>query len=111
MERLGDLPPFLHALTARVLTLPNCLTNLVCTNVPGPREPLYLLGQRLVEHYPWVPLGWRMGLSVALMRYHAGLYFRITGDHRLPGDLRLVSAGIRASFEELRDATPCSGEP
>ena len=105
MERLGELPPILHALTGSMLTLPNFLTNLICTNVPGPRSPLYLLGHRMIEHYPWVPLGWRMGLSVAAMRYDAGLYFGITGDHRIPGDINLVAAGIRESFDELRETT------
>ena len=105
MERLGDLPPVLHVLTGRWLTMPNNLTNLICTNVPGPRSPLYLLGHRMLEHYPWVPLGWRMGLSVAVMRYDAGLCFGITGDHQIPGDISIVAAGIRESFDELRETT------
>jgi diacylglycerol O-acyltransferase len=105
MERLGELPPILHALTGSMLTLPNYLTNLICTNVPGPRSPLYLLGHRMIEHYPWVPLGWRMGLSVAAMRYDAGLYFGITGDHQIPGDIKIVAAGIRESFDALRETT------
>ena len=102
MELLGELPPILHALTGATLTLPNFLTNLICTNVPGPRSPLYMLGHRMVEHYPWVPLGWRMGLSVAVMRYDAGLYFGITGDHQMPGDINIIATGIRESFDELR---------
>ncbi len=105
MDLLGELPPALHAFTGRTLTLPNLLTNLICTNVPGPLQPLYLLGHRMEDHYPWVPLGWRMGLSVAIMSYHTGLYFAVTADRKTPGDIDLITAGISDAFDELRAAT------
>lgn len=103
MERLGDLPPVLHALSGRTLTIPNTLTNLICTNVPGPLQPLYLQGHRMLRHYPWVPIGWRMGLSVAIMSYDTGLYFSVTADRETPGDLTLITAGILESFDEIRE--------
>lgn len=102
MERLGDLPPIMHALSGRTLTMPNPLTNLICTNVPGPLQPLYLQGHRMMRHYPWVPIGWRMGLSVAIMSYDTGLYFSVTADRETPGDLSVIAAGIRDAFDEIR---------
>lgn len=101
-QRLGDLPPVLHTLTGRTLVLPNFLTNLICTNVPGPLQPLYMLGHRMLDHYPWVPLGWRMGLGVAVMSYDTRLYFAVTADRDTPGDIALVTQGIRDAFHELR---------
>lgn len=105
MEWLGDLPPALHALTGRILTMRNNLTNLICPNVPGPLQPLYLQGHRMMRHYPRVPLGWRMGLSVAVMSYDAGLYFSVTADRETPGDIGVIAAGIRESFDALRETT------
>jgi diacylglycerol O-acyltransferase len=111
MERLGDLPPIMHALTGRTLTMPNTLTNLICTNVPGPLQPLYLQGHRMLRHYPWVPIGWRMGLSVAIMSYDTGLYFSVTADRETPGDLTVITAGIGEAFEELRQAVLPTAPP
>ncbi len=102
MERLGDLPPVVHAVSGRILTMPNPLTNLICTNVPGPLQPLYLQGHRMMRHYPWVPIGWRMGLSVAIMSYDTGLYFSVTADRETPGDLTAIADGICEAFEEIR---------
>src|SRR5438270_9121960 len=36
--------------------LPITPFNLVCTNVPGPQSPLYLLGHKMLEWYPYVPV-------------------------------------------------------
>jgi WS/DGAT/MGAT family acyltransferase len=105
MERLGDLPPALHALTGRTLTMPNNLANLICTNVPGPLQPLYLQGHRMLHHYAWVPISWRMGLCVAMMSYNTGMYFAVTADHETPGDIGVITRGIREDFDELRAAT------
>jgi len=102
MTWLGDLPPALHAVTGLTLTMPNNLTNLIVTNVPGPLQPLYLQGHRMLHHYPWVPIGWRMGLSVAMMSYDTSLYFGITADHETPGDIEAIAGGIRDDFVHLR---------
>jgi hypothetical protein len=100
----GALPGFAQALVGRTLTLNNWLSNLVCTNVPGPLVPLYLMGRRMVDHYPWVPLGWRMGMSVAIMSYDAGLYFSFSADEHAPAGIERITSDLAESFEELRAA-------
>lgn len=104
LRALGMAPPVAQALLEATLTLPNTLSNLVCTNVPGPLQPLYLMEHRMVEHYPWVPLGWRMGMSVAVMSYDEGLYFSVTGDERAPDDIGSIATLIGEAFDELREA-------
>lgn len=104
MQIVGGLPAAQHALLGRTLSMPNTLANLICTNVPGPLVPLYCMGHRMIEHYPWVPLGWRMGLSVALMSYDREIGFSITGDQETPGDLDRLAAHLADCFEELRNA-------
>jgi diacylglycerol O-acyltransferase len=54
--------------------------NLVVTNVPGPQVPLYLLGARMVEIYPLVPLFARLGLGVALFSYAGRLHWGFNAD-------------------------------
>jgi WS/DGAT/MGAT family acyltransferase len=104
MQILGRLPAPAHALLGRTLSLPNTLSNLICTNVPGPLVPLYCMGHRMVEHYPWVPLGWRMGLAVALMSYDTAIWFGFTADQETPGDIDALARHLSDSFRELRDA-------
>ena len=84
--------------------MPNTVSNLIGTNVPGPLVPLYCMGHHMVEHYPWVPLGWRMGLSVAVMSYDRALWFGIVAGEKVPGDIDRLAQHLGDCFGELRDA-------
>lgn len=105
LQALGAVPPVAQALLEGTLTLPNTLSNLVCTNVPGPLKPLYLMERRMLEHYPWVPLGWRMGMSIAVMSYDDGLFFAVTADEHAPDDIGRMAPLIGEAFEELFEAS------
>jgi len=100
---LGDLPPLTQAFVGHNLSMPNTISNLICTNVPGPLVPLYCMGHRLVEHYPWVPLGWRMGLSLAVMSYDRDLAFSYTIDKKVPGDVDALGRWTEEAFRALCD--------
>ncbi|MFQ5513992.1 MAG: wax ester/triacylglycerol synthase family O-acyltransferase [Myxococcota bacterium] len=78
--------------------------NLIVTNVPGPQRPLYLLGSRLLEAYPVVPLFWNQALGVALFSYTGRLHWGINADWDRVPDLSLFVDAIVASFDELRAA-------
>ena len=54
----GFAPPLLLALAERVgARVPQHNINTVTTNVPGPQYPLYAAGRRMLEAFPYVPLG------------------------------------------------------
>ncbi len=57
--------------------------NLVVTNVPGPQFPLYLLGRRMLDPFPMVPLAKGQGLGVALLSYDGAINFGVVGDFDL----------------------------
>jgi WS/DGAT/MGAT family acyltransferase len=79
--------------------------NLIVTNVPGPQMPLYLLGARVLEMFPLVPLYENQALGFALLSYADGLYWGLTSDwDRVPG-LHDLATGLVESFEELHKAT------
>jgi WS/DGAT/MGAT family acyltransferase len=114
LDRLADLigrsaPSFQHQLGAG-LRMPNFIYDFVCTNVPGPRTPLYGLGHRMTEHYPWVPIGWRMGLGVAVMTYDQDLCFSLTADRSVLADLDRLAGFIAEAFDELREAAGVGAE-
>ena len=100
--------PTLAALAAR-LAFANRLSNLVVTNVPGPQIPLYLLGARMLESYPMVPLFVSQGLGIALFSYAGGLYWGFNADWDLFPDLHDFVVAVDASFRELCEAADAAG--
>ena len=78
--------------------------NTVITNVPGPRVPLYLLGARMLEIHPHVPIMGTLGIGVALFSYGGMLSWGFTADWDLVPDLHALVLASERSFAELRSA-------
>jgi WS/DGAT/MGAT family acyltransferase len=95
-------PATLLALGARNVTrqLP---FHLVVTNVPGPQVPLYLLGSRMLEIYPVVPLLDGLGLGIALFSYDGKLCWGFNADWDLMPDLEQFVGFVQEAFQELRE--------
>jgi WS/DGAT/MGAT family acyltransferase len=86
--------------------------NLIITNVPGPRVPVYLLGARQRETYPVVPLAPTQALGIALMSYDDALSWGFHADWDALPDLHDLVEDVDASFAELRAlAAPGSAPP
>jgi WS/DGAT/MGAT family acyltransferase len=75
--------------------------NMVVTNVPGPPTPLYLLGARMLEAYPMVPLAMNMGLGVALLSNAGKLFWGFNADWDVIPDLHDFVLAIKGSVAEL----------
>jgi diacylglycerol O-acyltransferase / wax synthase len=82
--------------------------NLVVTNVPGPQFPLYLLGRRMLDPFPMVPLAKNQAIGVALLSYDGAINFGVVGDFDLMWDLDEFADDLRESLAEL--ATVAGGE-
>jgi WS/DGAT/MGAT family acyltransferase len=78
--------------------------NLVVTNVPGPPTPLYLLGARMLEAYPLVPLFMGQALGIALFSNAGKLFWGFNADWDALPDLRDLIDAVDASFAELQQA-------
>jgi hypothetical protein len=79
--------------------------NLVVSNVPGPRQPFYLLGRRLLEIYPFVPLSPQgHALSIGVLSYDGKVFFGVTGDRDVISDIDRLGSDLRASLKELAPA-------
>ena len=77
----------------------------VTTNVPGPREPLYGLGRRLIQMIPYVPIATTVRTGVAIISYCQEITIGITGDYDTTGDLEVLARGIETGIAELVAAT------
>ena len=102
-DLMGTFPTSLQALAGPVASqLPITPFNLVCTNVPGPRFPLYLLGHRMLHWYPYVPVGGDMAVNCAVLSYNGNSYFGLSADVHAAPDLGRLATFLRLSFEELK---------
>jgi len=75
--------------------------NLIVTNVPGPQFPLYLMGGRLLEAFPIVPLTRNLTVVVGILSYDGTLHFGLWADRDAFGDLEVFAAGLDDAFAEL----------
>ena len=75
--------------------------NLVVSNVPGPQMPFYLLGRRMREVYPFVPLSPQgHALSIGVMSYDGGVYFGLVGDRRAVADIDDLATALDEALAE-----------
>jgi diacylglycerol O-acyltransferase / wax synthase len=85
--------------------LPLSLCNIICTNVPGPQIPLYIMGHKMLAWYPWVPIGGLMGINCAILTYNGTAYFGFTGDVHAAPDLERLEKFVNQSFAEFLAGT------
>jgi len=73
----------------------------VTTNVPGPQQPLYGMGRRLIEIIPYVPIATTLRTGIAIFSYCGTVTFGITGDFAANPDLDVLARGIDHDLSEL----------
>jgi diacylglycerol O-acyltransferase len=101
----GFAPPLLLALGERLATrVPQHNINTVTTNVPGAQYPLYAGGRKMLEAFPYVPLGGHVRVGVAIFSYDGALTFGVTGDYDTTADIEVVCEGIERAMAELLHA-------
>jgi diacylglycerol O-acyltransferase / wax synthase len=93
--------PFLSWSARLVLGLPQREIVTVTTNVPGPRQPLYAMGRRLVEILPYVPIATTVRTGVSIVTYCGNVTFGITGDFAASPDLDVLAHGIEDGISGL----------
>ncbi len=79
LELLEPLPQPALATAARLIHR-QPFFNLVVTNVPGPGVPLYVLGARMLEAFPIVPIAGNLSVGVAALSYGDQLTIGLLAD-------------------------------
>ena len=104
------VPPALFARAARVVAQLSAGVqpplNFVISNVPGPREPLYMAGARLVANYPVSVIIDGVGLNITCLSYRDHVDFGIVVDREMVDDAWPLMDAVRAALTEL-DAVVC----
>jgi WS/DGAT/MGAT family acyltransferase len=71
------------------------------SNVPGPREDVYVLGARVSGLYSVAEIAQHHALRVAVISAADTLFFGLCADRDAVDDVEVVAAGIRESLREL----------
>ena len=96
-------PATLIGLAARLMPFQRSI-NIGITNVPGPQVPLYCMGARMLEAFPYVGAFAGAAVVVAVLSYDGALGFGLTGDRDAVPDLGVLAEGIEKSLAELEHA-------
>jgi len=84
---------FLDILAAKAST--------VMTNVPGPKQPLYLAGSRLDQCMFWVPQSGDIGIGVSILSYNDNVQFSLITDHHFVPDPETITPLFAAEFDKM----------
>jgi diacylglycerol O-acyltransferase / wax synthase len=76
-------------------------TSAVMTNVPGPRKPIYLAGQRLRNMMFWVPRAGDIGLGLSIFSYAGDVYVGIATDAGLMPDPQAIVDEFQAEIADM----------
>jgi WS/DGAT/MGAT family acyltransferase len=84
---------FLDILAAKAST--------VMTNVPGPKQPLYMAGSRIDELMFWVPQSGNIGVGVSILSYNDNVQFGLITDRNFVPDPETITPLFAAEFEKM----------
>lgn len=104
MDLGGFAPPTIMEQVQRLLLRTSAAHNLVISNVPGPRDRLYLRGRPLVEVLACGMTLPHHNLNMPMISYNGTLFISIGTDPDVVPDGDRFAADLEASFAELHAA-------
>jgi diacylglycerol O-acyltransferase / wax synthase len=109
VRSLGLVPSPLQRVVSRLIASPRTF-NLTVSNIPGPPDPLYMLGCRLAEAYPIVPIPERHALSIGVTTVGEGAYFGLYADRESLPAVEGLAREIDGAIDELVGLTSAARE-
>jgi diacylglycerol O-acyltransferase / wax synthase len=102
MRAAGYAPMPVQRVLSHLIASPRTF-NLVISNIPGPRIPLYLRGCRLEQAYPVVPLSERHAVSIGMTTVCDDACFGLYADRETLPDAGALADRLGAAIDELLD--------
>jgi diacylglycerol O-acyltransferase len=89
------------------------LANLAISNVPGPRQPLYLAGGRIRACWPLSIVTHGLGLNITVFSYCDTLDFGLTVARAAVPEVQSLATALQAAYDELAQLSvaPPAAEP
>ncbi|MEA2472488.1 MAG: diacylglycerol O-acyltransferase / wax synthase [Thermoleophilaceae bacterium] len=109
------IPPALMSRAARVIAefaeVARPPLNVVISNVPGPREPLYMAGAELIANYPVSVIMDGVGLNITVLSYRDHIDFGIVADREQIDDAWPLMRKLSEALDEIEEVICRSGRP
>lgn len=99
LDALGIVPREIQRLVVKIFATK---ATAVMTNVPGPKQTLYLAGRPIQDIFFWVPQAGRVGMGISICSYAGGVRMGVGTDAGLVPDPENVVAGFHEEFEAMR---------
>jgi diacylglycerol O-acyltransferase len=100
LRAVGHAPPPVQRVLSHLIASPRTF-NLVVSNIPGPRIPLYLLGCPLEEAYPVVPLSDQHAVSIGMTTVRDDACFGVYADREALPDADDLAERLNDAIDEL----------
>lgn len=101
LNLIGYLPTGVQPLAIRFF---GSKTSAVLTNVPGPRQQLYLAGKPLRRAMFWVPQSGRLGIGISILSYAGEVLVGVASDAGLVPDPQRVVEEFHDELDRLASA-------
>jgi WS/DGAT/MGAT family acyltransferase len=101
LDLAGRLP---YAFQRTLVDIFGSRATAVFTNVPGPRQTLWLAGRAIRDIFFWVPQAGRLGLGVSILSYDGHVRMGVGTDAGLVPDPERIVEGFDAELEALAKA-------
>jgi diacylglycerol O-acyltransferase len=98
LRALGRVPLAVQRLVVKIFATK---ATLVMTNVPGPRQTLYLADKPIRDIFFWVPQSGHVGLGVSILSYDGSVRLGVGTDAGLVPDPHVIVEGFHDEFETL----------
>jgi diacylglycerol O-acyltransferase len=102
LEALAHAPRPLQRAASHLVASPRAF-NLVVSNIPGPPQPLFMLGCELTHAYPVVPLAESHALSIGMTTIQGEACLGLYADRQTLPDADRLAGHIDRAIDELLD--------
>ena len=106
LKAMGLTPPRVES---RIVDIFTAKASAMTTNVPGPREQVYMAGTRLGTVLVWAPVSGSVGMTVSIFSYHDGVTIGLLVDAGLVPEPQVIAHHAEAELAELARLAPLAG--
>lgn len=107
LDALGVVPREIQKLVVKIFATK---ATAVMTNVPGPKQVLYLAGKPIQDIFFWVPQAGRVGIGISICSYAGRVRLGVGSDAGLVPDPEHIVDGFHDEFEAMRRLAGRTGE-
>jgi WS/DGAT/MGAT family acyltransferase len=106
LRAMGLTPARVEQLIVDIFT---AKASAMMTNVPGPREAVYMAGTRVRAALVWAPVSGSVGMTVSIFSYHEGVTIGLLVDAGLTPDPQAIVGHAERELAALAELEPVLG--